>query len=272
MSSHYGGDTDRSRSWRNDDWRGMGTGRSGSWGRDRDWGGGTSNYSGNYSGSMGGGSTGYGYGGSDERIHQGSFTDQSWRRGSSGYGGSSGDFGGGFDRGSRGSGQHTGKGPKGYQRSDERIREDVSDALAAHPHVDASEIEVSVNGGEVTLTGTVDSREAKRQAEMALDEIPGVTQVHNQLRVSRGENGQNSWMQQGSMQAGSSGSTGSGSTYAQNTGGPNQPSRSGSATSGSGAGSQNSGSSQSNTGTGGSTGTSGSKGERAGNHGRSSET
>ena len=87
----------------------------------------------------------------------------------------------------RGSGQqrgpYSGRGPKGYQRSDERVREDVSEALSRHPDLDASEITVEVRGGEVILTGTVDSREAKREAERAIENEPGVKEVQNQLRV-----------------------------------------------------------------------------------------
>jgi osmotically-inducible protein OsmY len=80
-------------------------------------------------------------------------------------------------------GQHSGRGPKGYQRSDERIREEVSDALTEHPGIDASEVEVKVEQGELTLTGTVDCRRAKRLAEDALEHIRGVRDIHNHLRV-----------------------------------------------------------------------------------------
>lgn len=80
-------------------------------------------------------------------------------------------------------GPYTGRGPKGYQRSDDRIREDVSDRLTAHGHIDASDIEVRIQAGEVTLIGFVDSRAAKRAAEDLADDVPGVREVHNQLRV-----------------------------------------------------------------------------------------
>jgi hypothetical protein len=89
-------------------------------------------------------------------------------------------------------GPHTGKGPKGYQRSDDRIREDISDALMTDGDVDASEIEIRVTGGEVILTGTVDSRDTKRAAEDLAERIHGVKDVRNELRLSRGENGQGS--------------------------------------------------------------------------------
>jgi osmotically-inducible protein OsmY len=78
---------------------------------------------------------------------------------------------------------HRGRGPRGYTRSDERIREDVNDRLTDHPVLNASDIEVSVSGGEVTLSGMVDSRYDKRLAEDIVERISGVTHVQNNLRV-----------------------------------------------------------------------------------------
>jgi len=77
------------------------------------------------------------------------------------------------------------RGPKGYKRSDDRIREDVSDRMGEQEHLDCSEIEVSVASGEVTLTGTVRHRHEKFLAEEIADDVSGVTEVHNQLRVKR---------------------------------------------------------------------------------------
>jgi osmotically-inducible protein OsmY len=92
------------------------------------------------------------------------------------------------DRGERPLGEKVrdffGVGPKGYKRSDDRIREDVSERLADHPYIDASEIEVQVNDGEVTLTGTVDERRQKRLAEDVAENARGVRDVHNQIRVN----------------------------------------------------------------------------------------
>ena len=97
-----------------------------------------------------------------------------------------GNFGGGMSAyGERG--RYSGRGPKGWQRSDERIREDVSERLADHPHIDASEIEVTVNNGEITLTGTVEDRQAKRLAEDIAESVSGVREVHNQIRVQQGQ-------------------------------------------------------------------------------------
>lgn len=80
-------------------------------------------------------------------------------------------------------GRHRGRGPRGYTRSDERIREDVNDRLTDDPIVDASDIEVLVSRGEVTLNGNVDSRTAKRRAEDCADDVSGVRHVQNNLRV-----------------------------------------------------------------------------------------
>ena len=49
-------------------------------------------------------------------------------------------------------------GPKGYQRSDERLLEEVNERLTEHDDLDASEIGAKVEKGEVTLDGTVNSR------------------------------------------------------------------------------------------------------------------
>jgi osmotically-inducible protein OsmY len=78
---------------------------------------------------------------------------------------------------------HAGKGPKGWQRSDERIREEVNEALARHPEIDASEIEVRVEKAEVTLTGTVDDRRTKRLAEDIVERVFGVKDVENKVKV-----------------------------------------------------------------------------------------
>jgi osmotically-inducible protein OsmY len=80
---------------------------------------------------------------------------------------------------------YAGRGPKGYKRSDERIREELSDRLMDDDNVDATEITVQVQGGEVTLTGTVPGRSHKRRAEDLAESVSGVSEVINNLRVSR---------------------------------------------------------------------------------------
>jgi osmotically-inducible protein OsmY len=77
----------------------------------------------------------------------------------------------------------SGRGPKGYKRSDERIKEEFSDLLTSHHEIDPSEVEIKVSNGEVTLTGTVESRQEKRLIEDLAEQTAGVSEVTNQLRV-----------------------------------------------------------------------------------------
>lgn len=102
------------------------------------------------------------------------------------------DFGRGHaDRGQQWSGSgypggQRGIGPKGYERSDERIREDVCERLTEHDAIDASNIEVNVSGGVVRLSGDVPRRYMKHLAEDAVADAVGVRDVENTLRVRDG--------------------------------------------------------------------------------------
>ena len=87
-------------------------------------------------------------------------------------------------------GTYRGRGPSGYVRSDERIREDINDRLTYHAFIDASNVNVEVQDGDVTLTGTVDNRFAKRRAEDISENVSGVKNVENRLRVSQSTYGQ----------------------------------------------------------------------------------
>lgn len=78
---------------------------------------------------------------------------------------------------------YRGMGPKGYRRSDERISEDAHERLADDSWIDASNIDISVKDGEVTLSGQVDNRESKHRAERLIEDISGVSHVQNNLRV-----------------------------------------------------------------------------------------
>lgn len=84
-------------------------------------------------------------------------------------------------------GPHAGRGPRGYRRSDERIRDDVNERLEDDPWIDASDIDVRSEDGVVTLEGKVDSRDAKRRAEEVAASGRGVHDVMNRLRVERQE-------------------------------------------------------------------------------------
>ena len=105
-------------------------------------------------------------------LPPGSQFDEQVRYGSQGY------------QGYRQPGLHRGKGPQGYKRSDERVREAVCEALTENHEVDATNIDVNVREGEVTLSGTVEDRWQKRAAEDAVGDLPGVRDLHNQIRIA----------------------------------------------------------------------------------------
>jgi osmotically-inducible protein OsmY len=76
---------------------------------------------------------------------------------------------------------YRGKGPRNYKRSDNNILEEVCDLLMDDSAVDASNIEVSVQEGQVYLSGSVDDREMKRRAERILDQVSGIKDIRNLL-------------------------------------------------------------------------------------------
>ena len=66
---------------------------------------------------------------------------------------------------------------------DDELRNAIADRLARHGY-DPQAIQVAVDGGEVTLTGAVGSRQEKRRAEDVAEAVGGVRDVHNRLRIS----------------------------------------------------------------------------------------
>jgi hypothetical protein len=146
--------------------------------------------------------------------------------------------------GTSGTFSHAGRGPKGYHRSDDRILEEVNEALKQDHDIDASDLEAQISKGEVTLTGTVCSRREKRMAEEVVESVSGVENVQNQIRVvSRAEKTSSSSSEQGSSSssgsrqsfgqssAGSSSSIGSGSQSVGSSGKQGASGTSGSSTS-----------------------------------------
>jgi hypothetical protein len=99
-----------------------------------------------------------------------------------------------------------GRGPRGYVRSDSRIHEEVCERLSDAGDLDAGGIEVRVEGGEVTLEGTVPDRSSKRLAEDIAESVRGVRETHNRLRVGSREIGTSSGEQ--GREADSAGSRG----------------------------------------------------------------
>jgi hypothetical protein len=76
-------------------------------------------------------------------------------------------------------------GPKGYQRSDERLREVISERLMEARDIDSSEVTVAVSGAKVVLEGTVPERRMKHAIEDLADACPGVQDIENRIRVQR---------------------------------------------------------------------------------------
>lgn len=82
---------------------------------------------------------------------------------------------------------HAGRGPRGYTRSDDAIYEDVCEILTRSSGVDASNVEVRVRDGIVTLEGTIGSRDQKRLAELVIENVSGVHDVQNLLTLGHEE-------------------------------------------------------------------------------------
>jgi len=78
---------------------------------------------------------------------------------------------------------YRGRGPKGYQRSDERILEDICERLTEDPFIDASDIHIEVVGGRVTLEGQVYNRAMKHRAEDLVADCTGVKDIDNRLTL-----------------------------------------------------------------------------------------
>lgn len=76
-------------------------------------------------------------------------------------------------------------GPKGYTRSDDRIREDICERLMLADSIDSSEVSVAVKDGKVTLEGSVPTRNMKHEIEDLADYTAGVQDVDNRVRVER---------------------------------------------------------------------------------------
>lgn len=85
-----------------------------------------------------------------------------------------------------GRGPYAGRGPKGWRRSDERLREAVCERLSDNRLLDARGIEVEVHDGAVTLRGAVPGASDPRLAEMLVRETAGVREVVNELRHTPG--------------------------------------------------------------------------------------
>jgi osmotically-inducible protein OsmY len=150
-------------------------------------------YPSNYNQEWSGYGQGTGRGASDEYSrNRGAQQSGPGRQGFSGQGWSE-PYGEGqqYGYGGAGQGTHRGKGPKNFQRSDERIKELICERLTDDPDVDASDVTINVQGGMITLEGTVDSRQTKMKVEDIADQF-GSHEVQNNLRVQKQSAGRTS--------------------------------------------------------------------------------
>lgn len=146
------------------------------------------------------------------------------RQGGAGWLPESGRSMGGADESPRSQSSFRGRGPKGYERSDERLKEMICERLTDDPRIDASEVNVEVTQKVVKLTGTVDDRRAKYQVEELIERCGGVKDIDNQLRVQS-----NRWRGSGESESGSiSSGTSSGRSAESRAGGSTGSSSTGS--------------------------------------------
>ena len=83
--------------------------------------------------------------------------------------------------------RQTNSGPRRRRKPDESLRQEIQEILIADPELEATDIEVEVEGGAVTLRGVVGDSDARLLAEELVESLAGVREVHNRLRVEREE-------------------------------------------------------------------------------------
>jgi hypothetical protein len=74
-------------------------------------------------------------------------------------------------------------GAAGDRGADERVAEEVRARLAEDPHLAAAAIAVAASGGEVTLSGDVESRSERLRAGEIAQGVDGVSYVQNDIRA-----------------------------------------------------------------------------------------
>jgi osmotically-inducible protein OsmY len=86
--------------------------------------------------------------------------------------------------GMRRSQRERGRLPRSYQRPDERILDDLCERIA-RSGADAQEVEIEVSDAVVTLSGSVPSKLDRRIIQNIADDVLGVEEVHDHLRLAR---------------------------------------------------------------------------------------
>lgn len=78
-----------------------------------------------------------------------------------------------------------GYGPKGYRRSDQKLKDEARLLLNQDPILDSSNINIEVFNNVIFLRGFVDSRKDKKRAEFLIEDIFGIEDIQNQLKIMR---------------------------------------------------------------------------------------
>ena len=66
---------------------------------------------------------------------------------------------------------------------DEKIREDIRDVLNASPVVEASDINIAVLNGDVTLSGVVKTNAIRQEAQNCLENVTGIVSIKNEIKL-----------------------------------------------------------------------------------------
>lgn len=74
---------------------------------------------------------------------------------------------------------------KNSNNSDEILKEKISDILTKNREIDARDIHVAVKRGTVLLSGTTQTRDEKIKVEMAIQDVKGVEDIKNNLKLRR---------------------------------------------------------------------------------------
>lgn len=75
--------------------------------------------------------------------------------------------------------------PSQTKEMDEIIKDKICEILAKDRDIDERDIEVQVKKGTVILTGAVQSHDEKFRAEMAIEDIKGVEEIQNNLKLKK---------------------------------------------------------------------------------------
>lgn len=70
-------------------------------------------------------------------------------------------------------------------RTNDLIAEDIFKGLEEAEEIDASEVDIYVDRGVVSLNGTVDTYPVKELATKITERVEGVIEVHNHLRIRK---------------------------------------------------------------------------------------